>query len=78
MYCGICVKAKELLCHTWREGKITNHDIWVNGTQDWRNFSVVKKRKSHAISDTPKNSLDFLLSRDQIHVTNDLDKQSKS
>ena len=59
------------------QGKTTNHDAWVNGTQDWNNFSRVKKWKSHAISKTHKNSIDFLMSRDQNHIVNDLDKQSK-
>ena len=77
MYCGICLKAKELLCDTWRQGKTTHTDSWVNGTQDWVNLSRTMKWKSHSISKTHKHSIDFLLSRDQNHVVNDIDKQRK-
>ena len=77
LYCGICLKAKEQLCDTWRQGKKTHHDCWVTGTQDWDNFSRQKKWKIHAMSNTHEDSINFLMSRDQNHIVNDIDKQSK-
>ena len=37
VYCGLCVKAKDLGSQTWLNGKVRNQGIWIKGTNNWKN-----------------------------------------
>ena len=73
--CGICTKAKTLGCLIWQTP--TKQDMWVEGTNDWDNYSGSRKWELHAISQPHKQSVDFLINRDQHQIQNDIDLQAK-
>ena len=51
--------------------------MWIDGTNDWINYGGSRKWVLHAIYVPRKQSVDFLMNRDQHHVMNDIDLQGK-
>ena len=71
--CGICAKAKILGCLTWSNSNTIEQDMWVDGYSDWINSGGSRKWVIYAISVPHKQSVDFLMNRDQHHILNDID-----
>ena len=50
--CGTCTKAKTLGFLIWQAS--TKQDMWVEGTNEWDNYSESRKWELHAISQPHK------------------------
>ena len=77
LQCGLCAKAKELGCQLWLSGNKTNQDLWIDGTQDWKNYSGPKKWEQHDKSDTHRIVVEFLYDRNHHNVVTEIDQHRK-